>query len=914
MSKLLRKVKLRLTWESKYLQGEDSTARRLCSKDDSEGFILSLQKEIDQRREEIASDVEETLDRWQDEYDDGNDYSAEKFCSGKPEEWLQFLEKAIAARRTALQKVQFMCNDDDEVEGCVPAFEAGSKVPGADYDFVEHLGGGGFGQAWLVKSRRMDWQLVFKFCSPSNLISLKNEAELARQMMQQIQKDDPKRLDGFVRMLETHLDTGPYYYVEYEYVPRGNLRRYMKAMGRPFRPFEAAEIVLQIADIMAVAHTLPVPIIHRDLKPENILVHRAKPFPPQLKISDFGIGAVSFSASATARKGVRDYAKNSDLNVCTYQYASPEQIRNTSRREANDDVYALGCIFYELLTNANGDVEPPNSTGARERLGRIGMIDEQIAFLQSCVDDEKHRPRNAKVVAEEIKRLFPPLRQQVEDDIKQIAERRRKGENCRQYIGEVVGQRAKIWYEAAKQGMPEAQWLCGMCFEMNLKRKDDYKLAVDWFQAAAKQGYADAQYSLACYYRLGIGGLKKSEEESLRLLKAATERNQADALYEYGLRDRMLSLVRAAAEQGHTKAQVFCAGAVLLNRCHWPFETKIEGEGFNPAFLQVHVLTWGTNPSGGECLVWLEAAAKRGFVDAQFLFGQCYESGIKENNESLLQPDTEKAIEWYKKAAEAGHAESQFHLSECIREKLGAEVRAANDGKSKVDWKPVWSVKLNEILRWCMLAAKQGFADAQYQLWHDSWRIRWHFSYYTPDIGSVHKSEGVEWLCRAAINGHEQAIEVLTSKKEDDEDCTIPWSYPCILKTLHVLVENNDIALDSRAQAAFRLARFYNADCILTKSHTKTQQWLRKAADLGSKEALSLILAGCDLPPSKVWHWLFGDDGDAEDQFQFAQSVKNPEWFYQLAAEQGHPEAITEVAERGMDVTKAIAEMLRPIE
>ena len=53
--------------------------------------------------------------------------------------------------------------------------------------------------------------------------------------------------DGFVQMLGTHLVNSPYY-VEYEYMPEGNLKEYMKNFrekhGRCFTPIEATEIIL----------------------------------------------------------------------------------------------------------------------------------------------------------------------------------------------------------------------------------------------------------------------------------------------------------------------------------------------------------------------------------------------------------------------------------------------------------------------------------------------------------------------------------------------------------------------------------------------------------------------------------------------------------------------------------------------
>ena len=229
---------------------------------------------------------------------------------------------------------------------------------------------------------------------------------------------------------------------------------------------------------MAVAHKLPDPIIHRDLKPENILVSRSDPFPPQLKISDFGIGGVSLLASVKTDNVVNAYSPN---NICSRDYASWEQVHDTSRIVANDDVYALGVIFWELLTNVTDTAKPTNSTTAieqKEQLRRTGMTDEeikclqskqgmtkeQVQFLQSCFGDK--RPKDAEEMAKEIEEWFPPLREQLKKDVEEIAKRRKNGENCRQYIQEVFEKRSTIWSEAAQQQLPDAQWLWGMCREL----------------------------------------------------------------------------------------------------------------------------------------------------------------------------------------------------------------------------------------------------------------------------------------------------------------------------------------------------------------------------------------------------------------------------------------------------------------
>ena len=323
---------------------------------------------------------------------------------------------------------------------------------------------------------------------------------------------------------------------------------------------------------------------------------------------------MSLSLSVAARKPFKDYAaKAKNLNVCTPEYASWEQWNDTYRREASDDVYALAVIFYELLTNGIEEVEPPHSTGAKETLTKIGMTEGQIEFLQSCFEDEKHRPPNAQVMAAEIKRLFPPLRQEVQDDIKEIAERRKNGENCREYIGEVQPKKGTMWNEAAKQGLPEAQWLLGLVWELgkgNDPKLNKYEQAASWFRLAATKGNAEAQYSLALYHRYGIGGLKKDGDEARRLMEKAAEGNQADALYELGLQRDSKPLVCRAAWQGNTDAQVWYARRKVIESSlgdRIAERLAVKRMGYSEPVVA----------SSQQCWDWLvEAATKRRHVEA----------------------------------------------------------------------------------------------------------------------------------------------------------------------------------------------------------------------------------------------------------------------------------------------------------
>jgi len=103
---------------------------------------------------------------------------------------------------------------------------------------------------------------------------------------------------------------------------------------------EAVALITAIAGALDYAHRQGV--LHRDIKPENILLHDRQPL-----LADFGI-ALAFSAAGGDRLTV------SGLAVGTPTYMSPEQVTGETRLDARTDIYALGCVAYEILTG-----EPP---------------------------------------------------------------------------------------------------------------------------------------------------------------------------------------------------------------------------------------------------------------------------------------------------------------------------------------------------------------------------------------------------------------------------------------------------------------------------------------------------------------------------------------------------------------------------
>jgi eukaryotic-like serine/threonine-protein kinase len=122
-------------------------------------------------------------------------------------------------------------------------------------------------------------------------------------------------------------------YIVMEFVNGRTLKEVLAAEGR-LMPRRALEITAEIAAALDFSHRHG--IIHRDIKPGNVMLTQNG----QVKVMDFGIARALASGASTMTQ--------TSAVIGTAQYLSPEQARGESV-DARSDVYATGCVLYELL-------------------------------------------------------------------------------------------------------------------------------------------------------------------------------------------------------------------------------------------------------------------------------------------------------------------------------------------------------------------------------------------------------------------------------------------------------------------------------------------------------------------------------------------------------------------------------------
>lgn len=202
------------------------------------------------------------------------------------------------------------------------------KIFAGRYRIVKQIGRGGMADVYLAKDLILDGEEVaVKVLRTNYQTDPIAVARFQREARAMADLDHPH----IVRITDIGEEDGQQY-LAMEYVAGLDLKRYIKE-HYPLSNEEAVRIMGQILLAMRLAHTRG--IVHRDLKPQNILLTPDG----TAKVTDFGI-SVAFAETSLTQT-------NSMLG--SVHYLSPEQARG-SKATVQSDIYAMGIIFYEMLT------------------------------------------------------------------------------------------------------------------------------------------------------------------------------------------------------------------------------------------------------------------------------------------------------------------------------------------------------------------------------------------------------------------------------------------------------------------------------------------------------------------------------------------------------------------------------------
>ncbi len=278
-------------------------------------------------------------------------------------------------------------------DGKKGARDAGMLGELGDYELLEEIGRGGQGVVFRARQKSLNRTVALKviglgqWASKAHLKRFRREAEAAASLNHPC----------IVPIYEVAERDGSCYF-SMNFVEGGQLDEVVRR--RPMSIRQAAEFVAKVARTVHYAHEHG--ILHRDIKPGNILLD-AKGEP---HLTDFGLARLIETESTVTRT----------MEVMgTPSYMAPEQaVGNNAAITSATDVYALGAVFYQLLTG-----HPPFAGGTTFETVRLVLdteprqprlwnpkVDRDLSTIcLKCLEkDPQRRYSSALALAEDLER------------------------------------------------------------------------------------------------------------------------------------------------------------------------------------------------------------------------------------------------------------------------------------------------------------------------------------------------------------------------------------------------------------------------------------------------------------------------------------------------------------------------------
>jgi signal transduction histidine kinase len=281
----------------------------------------------------------------------------------------------------------------------VPAVRTAVAPPAQDvvaipgYEILGPLARGGMGLVYRARHLVLDRPVALKLVpagqppQPTTLARFRAEVRAAAHLQHPniVQVYDAGEHQGFL-------------YLSMQLIEGGSLARYLHRLGAS--PRAAATLLLKVAE--AVHHAHQQGVLHRDLKPANILIDAEG----QPHLTDFGVAQFSRADEDTfTRAGVL---------AGTPGYTAPEQLSGPAGKAGPAaDLFALGCILYEVLTGRR----PFQAPSTRETIRQVlevhpkpprehnPRVDPALeAICLKCLEkDPQRRPGSAAELASELR-------------------------------------------------------------------------------------------------------------------------------------------------------------------------------------------------------------------------------------------------------------------------------------------------------------------------------------------------------------------------------------------------------------------------------------------------------------------------------------------------------------------------------
>lgn len=275
------------------------------------------------------------------------------------------------------------------------------RTLGDAYTIERELGGGGMSRVFTATERALGRTVVVKVIAPELA-----EGVSAERFAREIQLAASLQQANIVPLLSAG-DAGgvPYYTMPFV---QGESLRGRLASGTPLSISEGVGILRDVARALSYAHARGV--VHRDIKPENVLLSHGAAV-----VTDFGI-AKAVSAARTMSGGAT--LTQAGTSIGTPAYMAPEQVAGDPKVDHRADLYAWGCLAYEVFSGA-----PPFVRDTPQRVLAAHLAEEPAPLavrranlplslanlvMRCLAKDPAQRPANADEILRDLDAAFTP--------------------------------------------------------------------------------------------------------------------------------------------------------------------------------------------------------------------------------------------------------------------------------------------------------------------------------------------------------------------------------------------------------------------------------------------------------------------------------------------------------------------------
>jgi TPR repeat protein/serine/threonine protein kinase len=259
------------------------------------------------------------------------------------------------------------------------------------YRIIARLGRGGMGTVYKAEHIPLEEVRALKVMAPTG------DAEFVRRFRQEAQAARRLRHPNVVHVDDLDQADDGSFFIAMDYVDGVSLRQLLQVTKGPLPLMRTLGIVRSVGEALAAAHALG--MVHRDIKPENILFVRDPHGRDIPKILDFGIVAMKENSSTQSTR-----------YLLTPAQGSPEQWKGlkSSELDGRADLYALGVVWYEMLTGRLPLYAHTNEGWMRAHLDEIpqppSRLNPELAqhpnldalVLKLLAKDREQRPQDAQ--------------------------------------------------------------------------------------------------------------------------------------------------------------------------------------------------------------------------------------------------------------------------------------------------------------------------------------------------------------------------------------------------------------------------------------------------------------------------------------------------------------------------------------